>query len=178
MYECCIGIKIILLHWSTMTTQPWPTTADAGGNAPERPTRGIAPHAIVFAWWAMTPRARGYNLFRGWGGVCPSSTLRCYGDASSSLPEQRSTLRAIHPPLSPLARGIVAHQSDASCGALWGHFRRRRPWLWRCFILPEHEPLFPVEPRHSGYRQKALVSSKTILALCRGGDVEIKEKRR
>ena len=31
--------------------------------------------------------------------------------------------------------------------------------------LPEHEPLFPVEPRHSGYRQKALVSSKTILVL-------------
>jgi hypothetical protein len=26
--------------------------------------------------------------------------------------------------------------------------------------LPEHKPLFPVEPRHSGYRQKALVSSK------------------
>jgi hypothetical protein len=44
--------------------------------------------------------------------------------------------------------------------------------------LPEHEPLFLVEPRHSGYRQKALVSSKTILALYRGGDVEIKEKRR
>jgi len=31
--------------------------------------------------------------------------------------------------------------------------------------LPEHEPLFPVEPQHSGYRQKALVSSKMILAL-------------
>jgi hypothetical protein len=32
--------------------------------------------------------------------------------------------------------------------------------------LPEYEPLFPVELRHtSGYRQKALVSSKTILAL-------------
>jgi hypothetical protein len=30
----------------------------------------------------------------------------------------------------------------------------------------------------SGYRQKALVSSKTILALYRGRDVEIKEKRR
>jgi hypothetical protein len=44
--------------------------------------------------------------------------------------------------------------------------------------LPEHEPLFPVEPRHSGYRQKALVLSKTILALYRGGDIEIKEKRR
>jgi len=43
--------------------------------------------------------------------------------------------------------------------------------------LPEHEPLYSVEPWHSGYRQKALVSSKTILALYRGGDVEIKEKR-
>jgi hypothetical protein len=36
--------------------------------------------------------------------------------------------------------------------------------------VPEHEPLFLVEPRHSGYRQKALVSSKTILALYWGGD--------
>jgi hypothetical protein len=31
--------------------------------------------------------------------------------------------------------------------------------------LPEHKPIFPVEPWQSGYRQKALVSSKTILAL-------------
>ncbi len=44
--------------------------------------------------------------------------------------------------------------------------------------LPEHEPLFPVEPRRSGYCQKALVSSKTILVLYQGGDVETKEKRR
>ena len=44
--------------------------------------------------------------------------------------------------------------------------------------LPEHEPLLPVQPRHSGYRQKALVSSKMILVLYQGRDVEIKEKRR
>ena len=31
--------------------------------------------------------------------------------------------------------------------------------------LPEYEPLFPVELRHSGYHQKALVLSKMILAL-------------
>jgi hypothetical protein len=43
--------------------------------------------------------------------------------------------------------------------------------------VPEHEPLFPVEPGHRGYRQKALVLSNTILALYRGGDVEIKVKR-
>jgi len=42
--------------------------------------------------------------------------------------------------------------------------------------MPEHEPLFLVKPRHSGYRQKALVWSKTILVLYRGGDVEIKGK--
>ena len=52
--------------------------------------------------------------------------------------------------------------------------------MLRCdgVILPEHEPLFPVEPRHSGYHQKALVLSKMILALYRGRDVEIKEKIR
>jgi hypothetical protein len=44
--------------------------------------------------------------------------------------------------------------------------------------MPEHKPLFPVEPLHSGYPQKALVSSKTIIALYPGGDVKIKEKRR
>ena len=44
--------------------------------------------------------------------------------------------------------------------------------------LPEHEQLFPVEPRHSGYSQNALVSSETNLWLYRGKDVEIKEKRR
>jgi hypothetical protein len=88
------------------------------------------------------------------------------------------------PTLYSLARGIVAHQSDASersamprvgcyggISAVGGH---------GCDgdSLPEHKPLFPVEPWHSGYRQKALVSSNTILALYRGGDVEIKEKRR
>jgi hypothetical protein len=31
--------------------------------------------------------------------------------------------------------------------------------------VPEHEPLFPVEPWHIGYHQKALVSSKMNLVL-------------
>ena len=43
--------------------------------------------------------------------------------------------------------------------------------------VPEHEPHFPVEPQHSGYCQKALVSSKTILELYWGEDVEIKRNK-
>jgi len=39
--------------------------------------------------------------------------------------------------------------------------------------LPEHEQLFPVEPQHNGYRQKALVSSKTILAFYRGQPIGV-----
>jgi len=77
----------------------------------------------------------------------------------------------------------LTHRNEAQC-LLWG-VRGAFP-LWGAMVvtvfcsLPEHEQLFPVELRHSGYRQKALVSSKMILALYRGRDVEIKvkEKRR
>ncbi len=63
---------------------------------------------------------------------------------------------------------------NASCEALGGAFPPSAAMVVTVFSsmvvtvfssLLEHEPLFPVEPRHSGYRQKALVSSKTILAL-------------
>jgi len=117
-------------------------------------------------------------------------TLLCYGDAPS--PEQRSALRAIQHPLnthkiiSACSGDRLAHQSDAlergampRVGRWGGAFPPSAAMVVTVFCsLPEqHGPLFPVEPRPSGYRQKALVSSKTILALYRGRDIEMKEKR-
>ncbi len=76
-------------------------------------------------------------------------TLRCCGD--SSLPEQRSALRAINT-LNPTnntsassggycpSTWCIGAEHKASCGELGGCFCRRRPWLWRlwcqlCFVL-------------------------------------------
>jgi len=75
----------------------------------------------------------------------------------------------------------LKRQNEAQC-LVWGvrgAFPPSAAMVVTLFCsLPEHEPLFPVEPRHSGYRQKALVSSKMILELYWGGDVETTEKRR
>ena len=83
--------------------------------------------------------------------------------------------------LGGLAPINLTRLNEAQC-LVWG-IRGAFPPLAAMVVkvfcnLPEHKPLYPVEPRHSGYRQKALVSSKTILALYQGGDIEIKEKRR
>jgi hypothetical protein len=63
--------------------------------------------------------------------------LLCSGD--DELPQHRSVLRAIHTlnspqKLYPLAWGVVVYpyvapaERKASCGALGGHFHRRRSW--------------------------------------------------
>ena len=83
-------------------------------------------------------------------------------------------MRAIHPINTPKiisacsggrrpSIGRVSTRRNASCGALGvrGAFPPSAAMVVMVFCrLPEHEPLFPVEPQ-----QKALVSSKTILAL-------------
>jgi hypothetical protein len=64
--------------------------------------------------------------------------LLCSGD--NALPQHFSVLRAIHTLNSPqkytcLLRGLhpsiqrISAEQKASCGALGGHFRWRRPWL-------------------------------------------------
>jgi hypothetical protein len=91
------------------------------------------------------PPEQADTIFKGLRGcMCMALiTLRCYGDASS--PEQRSALRDIHPLNTPniisACSGYhrpsiwrVGTRRNALCGALGGHFCRRRPWLWRCFI--------------------------------------------
>jgi hypothetical protein len=69
-------------------------------------------------------------------------------------------------------------RGNTSCGAFGGIFTVVTMVVMVFCSVPEHEPPFPVEPRHSGYRQKALVVSKTTLALYQGRDVEILEKIR
>jgi len=73
------------------------------------------------------------------------------------------------------------HQHEAQClvwGVRWAFPPSAAMDVTVFCSVPEHEPLFPVEPWHSGYRQIDLFLSKRILALYRGGDVEIKEKIR
>ncbi len=164
--------------------------ADADRNGPLAPhMRPCAPrcrHCLM----GEDPQASAYNFWR-LRGCMALKTLQCCGDAS--LLDQRSALRAICP-LTPL-KIITACLGgccpsiqrinvgiEASFGVLGGHFCRHWPWLWwwLCVFcsVPEHKPLFPVEPWHIGYCRKALVLSKTILVLYWCCDLELKEKWR
>jgi hypothetical protein len=89
------------------------------------------------------PPKQADTFFKGLRGCMALITLRCYGDASS--PEQRSALRATHPLNTPNIISAclgdcrpsiwcVGTRRNASCGALGGHFRRRLPWSWWCFV--------------------------------------------
>ncbi len=169
--------------------QPWPTPAKM---APLRPTWGLVPCAVVIAWWGKTPRANGYNFGGSEGVYGPQNTPMlwwCIIDGTWSA------LMAIHPLIPPKiitacsggcrpSIWCVVAGLEASFGVLGDHFRRCWPWLWRwlcvfCTIACRStNHFFPVEPWHIGYCWKALVSSKTILALYRCRDVELKENRR
>jgi len=73
MYECCVGIKIISDVTGQQRPQPWPTTADAGGNAPLTPyIRNCAPHHRLRSMGDDPPSKR-IQFLRGCGGVWPSS---------------------------------------------------------------------------------------------------------
>ncbi len=114
-------------------------------------------------------------IVKGLRGCMALKTLQCYNDASS-----RKTKECIEdhtPPQHPqnyicLLGGSspinLMCQHEAQC-LMWG-FRGAFPPSAAMVVMvfcsmPEHEPLFLVEPRHSGYHQKALVLSKRILAL-------------
>jgi hypothetical protein len=65
------------------------------------------------------PPSKRMQFLRGWGGVHPLNTPNiisaCSGGCRPSI-------------------WHVGMRRNAWCGSLRGHFRRRRPWLWRCFI--------------------------------------------
>ena len=144
---------------------------------PSAPHQALSPTTMHPTNGGQPPKQAGIIL-GGLRGCIALKTLQCWGNAS--LPEQRSILRATHhlnppPNISACLGGCrpsvqrIMLGLNTSFGVLWGHFRRGRSWLWWSLCVfwsvPEHEPLFPVEPRHIGYRWKALVSSKRILAL-------------
>ena len=130
-------------------------------------------------------------FFKGLRGCMALSTLRCYDDASS--PEQsKERIEGHTPPQHPLnyirlrwgslpINLTRQHKAQCLVCGVRGTFPPSAAMVVTVFCsVPEHKPLFPVEPwhSHSGYHQKALISSNMILVLYRGGGVEIKEKRR
>ncbi len=147
----------------------------------------LVPHAINFALWATTPRARGCN-FWGVRGCMAHKTLWCCGNAS--LPEQRSALRDIYPLYSPkqyigLLGGLLPvnltcrHKMQYLMWGIGGPFLPAMAMVrWSLCVfcsVPEHEPFLSSGTTAYGYRQKAFVSSKTMLVLYWGGEVELKE---
>jgi len=142
MYECCVGIKIIWHHRSTTTI-----TTMADHSRRRRKCAPNAPHEALRPTPSSSldgrPPEQADIIFKGLRGCMALITLRCYGDAS--LPEQRSTLRAIHPLNTPNIISAcsgdhrpsiwrVGTRRNASCGVAGGHLRCRRPWLWQCFV--------------------------------------------
>jgi hypothetical protein len=164
-------------------SHPQPTMADAGGNGPLAPQmRPCAPHQRL-CWIGEDPLlSKQKFIFEGWGGVSPQNT-RMYCD-NTSLPEQRSALRAI-PPLTPHPPKIISTCWGGCRPSVWRFVRGLMPHLGRydaisadsgpgcdggcvCFVAclsTNHFCPVPVELWQIGYHQKALVSSKTILTL-------------
>jgi len=144
MYECRIGIKVIWRHRSATTIT---TMADHSRHRRKCPPN--APHEVLRSAPSSSldgrrPPKQADTIFKGLRVCMALITPRCYGEDASS-PEQRSALRAIHPHNTPNIISAcsgdccpsiwrVRMRRNTSCGALGGHFRRRRPWLWQCFV--------------------------------------------
>ena len=187
MYECCIGIKKSDVTGQQQPSQQWPTTANAGRNCPLVPhIKPCTPRCHLRLMGNNPPSKRIY--FLGVEGVCgPQHTpmlWRCIIAGTKDRIEGHTPPRHPQNYIQLLRRSWpinLTHQHKAQC-LMWG-IRWAFPPLVAMIVMvfcsvPEHEPHFPVEPQHSGYCQKALVSSKMILELYQGGDVEIKEKLR
>ena len=130
---------------------------------------------IVFAQWVTTLRASGYNFYWVEGVYGPQHTpnlRRCIiagtkerfeGHTPPQHPQHYFSLLGGSSPFN------LMHQNKSQY-LVWGVRGAFPPSAAMvvtvfCRSLPEHEPLFLVDPQHSGYRQKALVSSKMILLL-------------
>jgi hypothetical protein len=150
--------------------RPWTKPAEM---APLRPTWGLAPTPSSLLDGGR-PTEQAHRIFYSW------ETLRYCGNAS--LPEQRSTLRAIHPLTPP--KDITACLGGCCpftwLGALGGHFCRSWPWLWWSLcVFWGQKPIYLVEPWHIGYwvSSESSYLEQAILALNWCCDVESTEKR-
>jgi hypothetical protein len=113
------------------------TMAAAGGNGPLVPhMRPCAPRQC-FEWMDDNLLSMRMYFLGGVRVFMALEALLCSGNDES--PQHRSVLRAIHTLNSPqnyicLFGGLspihlsVGMEPKALCGALGGHFRRRRPW--------------------------------------------------
>ncbi len=144
MYECCVGMKIIWRHRSTMTI----TTMTDHSRRRQKLPPSAAHNALrptlsssLYGWW---PPEQVDIIFKGLRGCEALKILRCYSDASS--PEQMSTSRAIHPLNTPTiisacsggrhpSNWHISTRRNTLCGVLGGYFCHRRPWLWPCFVF-------------------------------------------
>jgi hypothetical protein len=141
-----------------------------------------APSSLIDGWQSPSKQ-----IYFCWGlmGCMALKILRCCDNASS--PEQRRVWGTFpsQPPPKNYIRLLRGLSHEAQC-LVWG---ARGPFLpgtamvrqWLCVFcgcVPEHEPYFSVEPVHIGYHQKALVLSKTILALYAVLRQRLRDKRK
>ncbi len=113
------------------------TMVAAGGNGPLVPhMRPCAPR-WCFEWIGYNPPSLRMYFLEGLRVCMALKALHCSGN--DALPQHWTVLRAIHTLNSPqnyirlLGRLSPIHLTlwpdpKASCGALGGHFHRRRPW--------------------------------------------------
>jgi hypothetical protein len=118
-----------------------------GGNGP------LVPHMRPCAWrrrdvWIGDNPPSKRIFFLGLLRVCMAlKTLRCCNDSSSSERFEGHTHPQPPPKIISTSSGgcklfiwSIGTERKASCGALGGHFHRRRPWLWRlwrqlCYVI-------------------------------------------
>ncbi len=105
--------------------------------APLHPSWGLALCANASNEWARTPQDSGCSFLGGWGCICPSkhyfvpAMMHCHNIGVFWGPYTPSPASKI---ISACSRGCcpsiqcIRTEITASCGALWGHICRWRPW--------------------------------------------------
>ncbi len=141
----------VALAQNTMGVTTTTTMAAASGNGPLAPQmRPCAPRWLIEWMGNNPPSLRMYFL----GGLRVCMALKvflCSGD--DSLPQHWNVLRAIHPFNSPPQISTrsggcrpsilcIGLEHKASCGALGGHFRQRRPWLAMIVLVVVGTPVY------------------------------------
>ena len=137
----------------TITT---PTTADTGRNWLR--SMGDGPMSRVEGVFGSqhSPMLRRYIIAR------TRTKERFERHKPPQHPQKYTRLLGRSSPINLMCR----HEAQCLVWGVQGTFPPLAAMVVMLFCsVPEHEPLFFVEPQQSGYRQKALVLSKTILAL-------------
>ena len=151
MYECHVGMKVIWHHWSTTTittisnhSRHWQKWHPSAAHKALHP----APSSSIDG---RQPPEQVDIICKGLRECMALKTLRCYSNAS--LPEQRSTLRAIPPqhpqyyirllggssPINMMRR----HEAQCLVWGVRGAFLLLAAMVVMVFCsVPEHKPFF------------------------------------